>query len=373
MVDTIGNNIANVNTVGFKSSAVEFEDTLSQLVSGATAPNARVGGSNPAQIGLGVKVAGISTNFSQGSAESTGKATDLMINGDGFFVVDVAGTDEYTRAGDFDFDADGRLVSASGGLVQGWTADQSGNINAGGAIGDIVLPTNSVVPAAATTSATFSGNLPADAAAGTTVSRDVPVYDAGGNQSTLTLTFTSTGDGSWDVNDGTTTYPAALTFSNGALTSAPTLNLGGLSVDVSKVSGYSDLSTLALDGQDGHGAGTLTRYSIGSDGTISGTYSNGVLQPIARIAIANFTNPAGLQKAGGSLYTASPNSGAMTLGSAGDPGFGSLSGGYLEASNVDLSQEFTNLIVAQRGFQANARIITTSDSVLEELVDLKRQ
>ncbi|HEY0249496.1 MAG TPA: flagellar hook protein FlgE [Gryllotalpicola sp.] len=372
MLDVTGNNIANVNTVGFKSSAVEFEDTLSQLLSGATAPNARIGGTNPAQVGLGVKVAGITTNFTEGSAESTGKPTDQMINGDGFFVVSVGGTNQYTRAGDFDFDANGRLVSPSGGLVQGWSADAAGNINAGGALGDIVLPTNSVVAAAATTSAQFSGNLPSNADAGTVVSRDIDVYDQDGTKSTLTLTFTSDGAGNWAVNDGVNDI-GTLTFNDGVLSSAGTLTTGGVTVDVSKVSGYSDLSTLSLDGQDGHGAGTLTSYSIGADGTISGTYSNGVVQAIARIAIANFTNPAGLQKAGGSFYTQSPDSGAMTLGSAGDPGFGDLSGGYLEASNVDLSQEFTNLIVAQRGFQANARIITTSDSVLQELVDLKRQ
>jgi flagellar hook protein FlgE len=373
MLDVTGNNIANVNTVGFKSSAVEFEDTLSQLVSGASAPNAQLGGTNPAQVGLGVKVAGISTNFTQGSAEATGKPTDLMINGDGFFVVNVGGADQYTRAGDFDFDSNGQLVSLSGGLVQGWTADAAGNINTGGPTGNIVLPTNSVAAAATTTSAEFSGNLPSNAAAGTAVSRDLDVYDAAGQKSTTTLTFTANGDGSWDVTDGSGPDPiGTLTFDDGVLSSGPSLTTGGVTLDVSKLTGYSDLSTLALDGQDGHGAGTLTGYSIGN-GTISGSYSNGVIQAIARIAVANFTNPGGLQKAGGSLYAQSPDSGAMTLGSAGDPGFGSLSGGYLEASNVDLSQEFTNLIVAQRGFQANARIITTSDSVLQELVDLKRQ
>ena len=372
MLDVTGNNIANVNTVGFKSSAVEFEDTLSQLTNGATAPNSRAGGTNPAQIGLGVKVAGITTNFTQGSAEATGKPTDLMINGDGFFVVNIGGTDQYTRAGSFDFDSTGQLVSLSGGLVQGWTADAQGNINTGGSTGKIVLPTNSVVPAARTTNAQFSGNLPSNAAAGTVVSRDVDVYDAGGKKSTMTLDLTSDGAGDWAVTNGGANV-GTLTFANGVLTSPSTLATGGVTIDVSKVSGYSDLSTLALDGQDGHGAGTLVGYSIGDDGTISGSYSNGTIQAIARIAVANFTNPNGLQKAGGSLYTPSPDSGTLSLGSAGDPGFGSLSGGYLEASNVDLSQEFTNLIVAQRGFQANARIITTSDSVLQELVDLKRQ
>ncbi|TAM68385.1 MAG: flagellar hook protein FlgE [Microbacteriaceae bacterium] len=373
MLDVTGNNIANVNTAGFKSSSVQFEDTLSQLLSGATAPGA-VGGTNPAQIGLGVRTAAISTNFTQGSAQATGKPTDLMINGDGFFNVKVGGQNLYTRAGDFNFDSTGTLVSAGGGFVQGWTADGTGAINTNGALGNIKLPVNSVVPAAATTKASFAGNLPGDAAAGTTLTRDVPVYDASGTKSTLSVTLTADGTGTWTVNDGASNI-GTLSFSNGLLTSMPTsLTTGtGIPLDFSTVSGYSTLSTIALESEDGHASGTLQSYSIGNDGTISGSYSNGVIQAIARIAVTTFTNPGGLEKQGGSSYAATSNSGTPITGSAGSPGIGSLTGGYLEASNVDLSQEFTDLIVAQRGFQANARIITTSDSILQELVDLKRQ
>ena len=371
MLDVTGNNIANVNTVGFKSSSVQFEDTLSQMVKGATGPGAAAGGTNPAQIGLGVKTAGISTNFSQGAAQATGKATDLMLSGDGMFTVKIGAETLYTRSGAFDFDSSGKLVSADGGLVQGWTADAAGNINTTSALGGITLPLNSVVAAAKTTKGDFTGNLPSDAAAGTALVRDFPVYDNAGNKTNLPLTLTSDGAGNWDVNDGTGSI-GTLSFTNGALTAGASLTSGGIALDFSKVSGFAKLNTVAVGTQDGHEAGTLSSYSIGDDGTISGSYSNGVIQPIARIAVTNFVNPGGLEKAGGSTYRQTANSGAPQVGTAGDPGFGSISGGFLEMSNVDLSQEFTNLIVAQRGFQANARIITTSDSVLEELVNLKR-
>jgi len=162
MLDVTGNNIANVNTTGFKSSATQFQDTLSQLTQGASGPGTDTGGSNPAQIGLGVQVAAISTNFSQGSAQATGRATDMMIAGDGFFVVNSGNQNLFTRAGSFSFDAGGRLVTPDGALVQGWTA-VNGEIPPGnpvGGLGAIVLPQNAVAPAVATTLATITGNLP---------------------------------------------------------------------------------------------------------------------------------------------------------------------------------------------------------------------
>jgi flagellar hook protein FlgE len=268
MLDTTGNNIANVNTAGFKSSSTQFQDTLSQMAQGATTPQAGTGGGNPAQVGLGVQVAGVTTNFGQGSTQSTGRATDMMISGNGFFVTRQDGQNVLTRAGAFDVDGNGRLVSPDGGIVQGWTAT---NGTIGGAVGDVTLPQNLTIP-----------------------------------------------------------------------------------------------------GTNGGPAGNLESYTLGSDGTLTGNFSNGVQQPIARIALGTVTNPAGLQKAGGSSYTATANSGDLQIVASGTSGTGSIVGGSLEMSNVDLSQEFTNLIVAQRGFQANARIITTSDEVLQELANLKR-
>ena len=156
------------------------------------------------------------------------------------------------------------------------------------------------------------------------------------------------------------------------MTSGGPLTVGGITVALPEVSSFAGMTSLAVSGQNGSAAGKLESYTLGNDGSLIGSFSNGVKQVLAKIALANFTNPSGLEKAGGSSYVATANSGGVQLGGAGDAGIGSLSGGSLEMSNVDLSQEFTNLIVAQRGFQANARIITTSDEVLQELGNLKR-
>jgi flagellar hook protein FlgE len=375
MLDVTGNNIANVNTTAFKASATQFQDTLSQMTQGAAGPQAAVGGSNPAQVGLGVQVAGITTNFAQGSAQSTGRSRDMMISGDGYFVTQLGGETLYSRAGSFDFDAEGRLVAPGGALVQGWSA-QNGVINTGTAIGNITLPLDAVSPARATTTATVGGNLPSDAAPGTVLVRDVNVYDTSGAARPVSVTFTRSLTG-WDVaaKDGTTTATGSLTFTDGKLdaSSTQTLPLGAsMNVDLTKIEGFATLNTVSVTGQDGTAAGTLKSYTLGKDGTLVGLFSNGGQVAIGRIALATFVNPGGLEKAGGSNYRTTVNSGAAEVGQAGTGSLGALSSGQLEMSNVDLSQEFTNLIVAQRGFQANARIITTSDEVLQELTNLKR-
>ncbi|MCS5487756.1 flagellar hook protein FlgE [Curtobacterium flaccumfaciens pv. beticola] len=374
MLDVTGNNIANVNTVGFKSSSTVFQDTLSQMTQGAGGPQTGIGGTNPAQIGLGVQVAGVSTNFAQGSAQATGKATDLMISGDGFFVTRLGNDTVYSRAGAFDFDADGRLVSADGKIVQGYPAT-NGVVNQGGQLGDIVLPLDAAAPATRTTTATVTGNLPSETAVGGTRVRESTVFDASGTKQTLTLTYTRTATG-WSVagTDGQGgTGTGTLTFGvDGKLTAGGSLTVGGIAVDMTQLSGFATLDTSSIASQNGKAAGTLQGYSIAKDGTVVGTFSNGASLAIGRIALATFANPAGLEKTGASGYRATANSGQATVGAPGDPGVGQLASGTLEMSNVDLSQEFTNLIVAQRGFQANARIITTSDEVLQELTNLKR-
>lgn len=370
MLDVTGNNIANVNTAGFKASSTQFQDTLSQMTQGASGPQAETGGSNPAQIGLGVRVAGVSTNFAQGSSQSTGRATDMMISGDGFFVTSKGGQQLFTRAGAFSPDAAGQLVSPDGGILQGWTA-VNGVVNTGGPVGDLALNANNLVPAVSTNAVTVDGNLPSE---GGTLERVVKVYDATGAERNLTLTFTGAGN-SWNVSgadENGSTGTATLGFTNGKLTSGGPLTVGGITVNLPEVSSFAGMTSLAVSGQNGSAAGKLESYTLGNDGSLIGSFSNGVKQVLAKIALANFTNPSGLEKTGGSSYVATANSGGVQLGGAGDAGIGSLSGGSLEMSNVDLSQEFTNLIVAQRGFQANARIITTSDEVLQELGNLKR-
>jgi flagellar hook protein FlgE len=370
MLDVTGNNIANVNTAGFKASSTQFQDTLSQMTQGASGPQAETGGSNPAQIGLGVRVAGVSTNFAQGSSQSTGRATDMMISGDGFFVTSKGGQQLFTRAGAFSPDAAGQLVSPDGGILQGWTA-VNGVVNTGGPVSDLALNANNLVPAVSTNAVTVDGNLPSE---GGTLERVVKVYDATGAERNLTLTFTGAGN-SWNVSGADangSTGTATLGFTNGKLTSGGPLTVGGITVNLPEVSSFAGMTSLAVSGQNGSAAGKLESYTLGNDGSLIGSFSNGVKQVLAKIALANFTNPSGLEKTGGSSYVATANSGGVQLGGAGDSGIGSLSGGSLEMSNVDLSQEFTNLIVAQRGFQANARIITTSDEVLQELGNLKR-
>ncbi len=373
MLDVTGNNIANVNTTAFKSSATQFQDTLSQLTQGAGGPQEQIGGTNPAQVGLGVRVAGISTNFSQGSAQSTGRATDIMISGDGFFVTKTGTQTLYTRAGSFDFDGAGRLVSPDGAIVQGYTA-VNGVVSDGGPTSDLTLPLGVVAPAATTTSATVSGNLPSDAAAGPPLVRDVQVYDNTGTARTISLSYTKTAAG-WDVvgtDPNGSSGAASLTFSGGVQTSAGTMTIGGITVDMSKLTGFAGLTTVAVSNQNGRAAGTLKSYTLSKDGTLVGSFSNGASQAIGRVVLATFSNPGGLEKAGSSGYKSTFNSGNATIGTPGSGSLGSLQSGALEMSNVDLSQEFTNLIVAQRGFQANARIITTSDEVLQELTNLKR-
>jgi flagellar hook protein FlgE len=369
MLDVTANNIANVNTTGFKSSSTQFEDTLSEMMKSAGGSNGEVGSTNPAQVGLGVKVAGIATNFTQGSTDSTGKPTDMMISGDGFFTVKSGGQTMYTRAGSFTFDADGDLAAPDGSLVQGWAA-VNGSIPAGNApLTTISLPKNSVAPAVATTKASLSGNLPSDAAVGTSITETEGVYDGTGNSRSLNLTFTKTATG-WDVagEDGTgATGTASLTFTNGVQTGASSITVGGVSVDMSSTTGYAALQTATISGQDGRASGTLQSYSLSSDGKLVGSYSNGATVTLAQLALANFSNPDGLAKAGSSDYTPTIASGEAQLGVAGTNGLGSIVSGSLEMSNVDLTQEFSNLIVAQRGFEANARIITTSDQILQDL------
>jgi flagellar hook protein FlgE len=379
MLDVTSNNIANVNTTGFKSSSVQFEDTLSQMVSAAGLSTTVKAGTNPNQVGLGVRVAAVTNNLTEGSQTTTGNNLDAMISGDGYFVTQTGSSTLYTRDGSFHWDSQGRLSTADGSLVQGWNA-VNGVVSTGGKPTTLTLPSGTVAPANKTTKATLTGNLPSDAVAGTALDRDITVYSADGTPRQLTATYTAdaTTAGKWNysISDGTST--AAVTGSlqtsgTGTVTGTSlTPTIDGITVDMSGISGYANLTTIGIAKQDGNAAGTLLSVSMGGDGTLSGTFSNGATVAIARLAVGTFTNPEGLAKAGNSTLTETLNSGSARLGTAGSDGYGSVVSGALEASNVDLSQEFTNLIVAQRGFQANARIITTSDEILQELTQLKR-
>jgi flagellar hook protein FlgE len=369
MMDVTGNNIANVNTTGFKTSQTTFQDTLSQMVKSAGAPQGTSGGVNPAQIGLGVKLAGISTNFGQGAAQTTGKATDLMIQGDGFFIIGNGGEQLYTRAGNFSFDANGTLTNPNGQIVQGWTA-VDGVVNPAGDPGNIVLPIGATMAPTATANITMSGNLSVEAAIGDTKEITTSVYSATGAATTMVLTLAKTDEDTWSVTlpDDST---ADIDFdASGKATG--TLTVGGYTFDVGGLTQYSGASEAKVTNRDGAASGTLNSFTITQSGQIVGVFSSGLKQTLGQVALANFNNVNGLEKIGDSMFRSTVNSGLAQVGTAGTSGMGMLSSGLLEMSNVDLAQEFTNLVIAQRGFQANSRIITTSDEILQELVNLKR-
>ncbi|MGY6499369.1 MAG: flagellar hook protein FlgE [Acidimicrobiales bacterium] len=399
MMDVVGNNIANVNTTGFKSSSVVFQDVLSQTIRGGGAAQEALGGTNPAQVGLGSRIAAITTNYGQGALQRTGRATDLAIEGDGFFVVQQAGQQLFTRAGSFSIDALGRLVTQEGGFIMGWGATADGEVNTNGAIGPIQVPVGDLVAPNTTSRVTLGGNLPADAANGTVIANAVEVFDDQGNPWMLSVQFEKTGDDAWQVsvdyidpatgNLSGSPFTSALGFdSSGELTTPFTLTAGaglpasftsgsldlrfGTAGGANRLTQYGDLNTIAIVDQNGSAAGSLQSFTVSQEGLIIGSYSNGRTRAIGQLALASFANPEGLEKVGGSNYRATMNSGLAQVGTAGAGGRGLLSTGTLEMSNVDLAGEFTNLIVSQRGFQANSRVVTTSDELLQEVVNLKR-
>jgi flagellar hook protein FlgE len=392
-MDVVGNNIANVNTVGFKSSNTVFQDTLSQVMRAGGAPAAARGGTNPAQVGLGVKLAGISTNWTQGATQTTGRATDFMIEGDGMFVTR-SGTDQlFTRAGSFDFDAQGNLVTSNGAILQGWMANATGVVNPNLPITDLKVPYGQTVNPQQSTTGSIIGNLPANDPVGTSVQTGITMYDAQGVAQKVFYNFTKTGANTWDLDvvhsDGTVLVnnaPIAFNASGALTTPAAPGTIapftppaatypswtGPVTIDVSGLSQFGGASNISAPDQNGYAQGSLQSFSLGNDGTITGIYSNGLRQSIGQLAVASFNNPSGLEKAGSSTFRVGNNSGVPQIGVAGTGGRGVLNAGALEMSNVDLAEEFTGLIVAQRGFQANSRVITSSDEMLQDLVNLKR-
>ena len=395
MMDIVGNNIANVNTTGFKKSDVIFQDVLSQTLNGAGAPTDALGGRNAAQIGLGARVGSVPQIFLQGALQSTGRDLDLAIQGDGFFTLEQNGGQIFTRAGSFFVDANGNLVSGDGGFVQGWS-ETNGGITTTGPVGRITIPVGEQVSPVITSQISLGGNLPSEAAVGTVQSSSLNVFDSQGRTVVLDLSFTKTGTDAWDL---TATYgdPAvavpltdnSLQFDANGRLSIPAdfnANIAAGSIpnigDVALTFGGDDVSAevtqLAAGGsvaaitQDGSTTGQLIGLTVGEDGTITGAYSNGQVKPIAQVAIASFANPEGMERVSGSMWRSSVNSGLAQVGPASTGGRGQVAPGTLEMSNVDLAVEFTNLIRTQRGFQANSRVITTSDEMLQEVVNLKR-
>ncbi len=379
MMDVVANNIANVNTTGYKSANVIFEDTLSQIIRSAGAPGAGIGGTNPAQIGLGVQVGAIQTNFLQGSAQTTNKPTDLLIQGDGFFVLKEGNEQVYTRAGAFTFDTDGYLVNSDGNYVQGFPAT-NGVVDPYGTLQDIRLEVGGTIASTPTTTVTIGGNIPADNTNDITLS--ATAYDIRGAAHPISIALVYNGTDGYDVTttdttDGTTGTGAVTFLPSGSPNTPATADITladgtAVSFTLDGVTNYNGVSSIGVKESDGFAAGTLQQFQISPNGTVIGIYSNGEKRNEAQVALANFNNPGGLEKLGDTTWRSSPNSGLAQVGTAQTGGRGTLQSGTLEMSNVDLGQEFTNLIIAQRGFSANSRVITTSDEMLQELVNIKR-
>jgi flagellar hook protein FlgE len=396
MLDVVGNDIANVSTVGFKSSSVVFQDVLTQTLNGASAPGATTGGTNPAQIGLGSRLSATVQSFTQGAIQRTGRTTDIAIQGDGFFIVNNGNENLYTRAGSFMLDANGNLTTPDGSLVQGWQADGAGVINTNAGVTALEIRVGELLPPTQTSNVDLGGNLSAEAAIGTTTTLTVSAYDDQGVAIPLNLTFTKSAANEWTVTGTAGTPAVAIALTDNVLTfdgtgeltvpadrniniaggvipnmpTAITLDLGG-ATQPGRITQYAGANTASITQQNGSPAGTLQSFSVGQDGTIVGAYSNGKTRSIGQVALAVFTNPGGLERVAG-VWRETPNSGLAQIGTPGGGGRGLMSSGTLEMSNVDLAEEFTRLIIAQRGFQGNARVVTTADEILQEVVNLRR-
>ena len=388
----IGDNIANVNTTAFKGSRSSFANVLSQSL----------GGSIGSDIGRGVESLGASALWTQGSLENTGSATDLAINGNGFFIVnDPSSASFYTRAGQFNFNERGEMVNPDDLILQGYEIDASGNL---GNLTNITIPGERVSPPLATQNFTFDVNLDAGAAPDATYSTSQSVYDSLGNAIPLTLTFTKQAAPSTWVVSGTVPGPngpdvaftggTTFTFgSNGDLIApagdlildipmgngADDMQLDWDLVDAAvpavslgDITGYAAPSNTTFQYQDGFSSGVLRGISVDENGIVTAAYSNGQLTPLFQVAMADFPSYEGLTKLGKNLHAESLNSVQPMPGVAGDGRLGSITPMAIEMSNVDLAQEFVKMITTQRAFQANSRVITTSDEILAELINLKR-
>ena len=530
-MDVIGANISNVNTTGYKAGRSTFSDVISQTMQGASGATDTRGGTNPIQVGLGVGMSAVDTIMTSGSYQPTGKQTDLAIQNAGFFIVTDGSSKYYTRAGNFDFDAQGNFVSSSTGLkVMGWVGT-NGVVDTSGGVTAIQIPSGITLPAVATTKMTYINNLSADAAPGATATTSLDVYDSLGNKQTVSQKFTKVGTNTWiakaslsdtsitpthtmteitfdsagkikdvkeiDTSGGATTlakttavnitafqldnttgsvrdayytvfdanldphvlkmeftqtanntwsykltdsadtsgtslingnvtyagaaytfsgtFPATFTVGSGSAAASMTMaapagglapsgntfsatatttpspayttlatavspftftatgaNQSTITMDVSAVTQTGGSTTVQASEQNGNAAGALDSITIDTTGKIVGKFSNGKSQDLAQVAMATFTNEGGLTRVGDTMFAISNNSGNPSIGTSGTGGRGTLTPGTLEMSNIDLADQFSKMIITQRGFQSNSKIITVSDEMLEILANLKR-
>jgi flagellar hook protein FlgE len=491
-LNTIANDLSNMNTTAFKAQATNFSDLFYQQVGTS-------GSGNEVQVGEGVQVAANETDFTQGSIDSTSVDTDAALNGNGFFILNDGGSNVYTRAGDFSLASNGDLVTSDGLKVMGYPA-VNGAVNTNAALTAINIPENQVEPPKATTAFGMTATLDSAAAVGATVPGQVQVYDSLGKSYEATVTYTKTGTNAWSysislpdtltantstaagvttslynfgasgatqatvdpgtnltitgptatatatisaptvvagesvanyaaalqaavnaanitgvtvtataggqlsiVGTGITTSGSviqdpvasanatgALTFdANGNLVSPAAnvagINFAGLSDGAAALNMTWDLlgpsgaptisqvdatSSVSATTQDGYGSGQYQSFSIGSDGTVTATYSNGQKQSVGQLALANVANLQGLQDLGNSEYATTLASGTAAIGASGTNGLGTLQGGAIEESNVNISAEFSDLIIAQRAFEANSKTVTTFDTITQETINM---
>ena len=401
-IDAVGHNLANLNTAGFKGSSVSFFDLMSQATGGA-------------EIGAGVNIPVTTRQFVQGSLQLSGRALDAAIQGDGFFVIrDSQNVQQFTRAGSFQLDRAGNLLTLEGERVQGWNTS-AGVLNTNGAVTNIVIPAGSQRQPVATT--TFSANLNLNAAAvlntpDASFSTPVEVVDSLGATHILTLSFTKTGPNAWsyritipgeDLSSGTAGTPSQLatgniTFNsqgqltnpappppptngvvavaisglaNGAADMSPNWSLYGTDLRP-RITQYAQPSAVSAREQNGSAASELLRVSIADGGRIVAQYSNGDEQVVAQLAMASIRNPETLIGVGNTKFQIGVDTASPAIGTPNTGGRGTVHGAAVEASTVDLAREFTNLIVYQRGYQANSRVVTTLDEISQETLSIKR-
>ncbi len=398
MIDTIGNNLANSNTNGYKATTAQFEDVLTEQLTPASAPSPGLASTNPSAIGAGAQVSAITTNFSEGATVQTGSPTDSAIQGNGFYVVQQGGQTYYTRDGNFQLDSNGNLATASGGLVQGWAPGAPTT----GPTGPLTIPSSLVIAPQESANVTLGGNLPAGTPTTSPVTTTTTLFDAQGNEVPVTMTFTPTGTANqWSMqasvgSSNLFTSPVTLQFSPGGqlqqVNGATVTGQTTLATTAALPSGYqwnethinfilpapgsngavtqyASAQSVNVATQDGYTSGTLESFAIGQTGAITGTFSNGQSQLLGTIALADFANQGGLADLGNLQYQPTAASGVAKVGAAGTNGLGSLLGGALEQSNVDVGTELTSLIEAQTAYQADTKVVSTTQTVLQALVN----
>ncbi len=406
-LSVIGDNIANANTVGFKSSRANFGDIISQTLSGTSAM----------QVGRGTIISDIQKMFTQGTLETTANPLDLAIEGDGFFVVKQPnGPTYYTRAGQFRLDKDGYIVDPNGYRLQAYLMDASGNITGG--IGDVYLAGLMSDPRAtseiraqlnldsreATKNWTYTGGSSLPTNDNYNYSTAITVYDSLGNPHLVYMYFNKTGVNTWDAHvvydrsnnpnnpnytllslDPNTYVPYRLNFNNtGALTNTPPTasytfdftpwgaQTATITINFQDTTQYGSPNAVVFQTQNGYSSGNLIAVTVDQNGVISGVFTNGQVKNVAQVVLSKFVAPHNLTKVGKNLFLESYSSGNPTYGAPGTVGVGTIYANSLESSNVDLAEEFIRMIAAQRAYQANVRVITTTDNMLNELMNIVR-